>query len=273
MVNAPPKVIGLPPILLTNGEPAVPPKSPVNWTLPFVDASASGVAAPVTKLETKAVVATWFEIVPGDAVGAVGVPVNAGDAIVALNNISAVFAVILAVLDAIKVGSVAMVDEFTPPTALIVVVNVPIPLPLASPVKVINWSPEFTPPTVTFPTTVNVVLVIVPPAMVNPFSNAVGLTPFMVLFVSDSVPLMVESVPDVGKIILLAAVVVMVKSPIPFVIILLPNVIVLPLLLMPVPPLAPGKIELMVFAESENLELNEAIAYGTDQNWVVPILI
>ena len=130
-----------------------------------------------------------------------------------------------------------------------------------------------TPPTVTFPITVNVVLVIVPPAIVNPFSNAEGLTPLMVLFVRDSVPLKVAMVPVVGKIILLFAVVVIVKSPIPFVIILLPNVIVLPLLLTPVPPLELGKIELMVVAESENFELKAAIAYGTDQNCVVPILI
>ena len=265
MFNAPPKTIGLPPILFTNGEAAVPPKSPANWILPFVVASASGVAA-VTKLETKAVVAICVELLVNAAVGAVGVPVNEGDAIVALNNISAVF-------DAINVGRVVMVDEETPPTALIVVVNVPIPLPLASPVKVINWSPEFTPPTVTSPTTVKVVFFTVPPAMVNPFSNAVGFTPLMVLFVSDSVPFKVESVPEVGKIILLAAVVVMVKSPIPLVIILLPKVIVLPLLLIPVPPLAPGKIELMVVAESENFEFNAAIAYGTDQNCVVPIFI
>ena len=40
-------------------------------------------------------------LVPAGAVGAVGVPVNDGDAIVALNNMSAVFAVMLEVLDAI----------------------------------------------------------------------------------------------------------------------------------------------------------------------------
>ena len=78
------------------------------------------------------------------AVGAVGVPVNDGDAIVARNNISAMFVVmlevfalmavvllvilavlalmefvllvILKVLEAIKVGNVVIVDEFTPPT-------------------------------------------------------------------------------------------------------------------------------------------------------------
>ena len=67
-------------------------------------------------------------------------------------------------------------------------------------------------------------------------------------------------VPDTGKITLLAAVVVMVKSPIPFVIILLPNVIDLPLLLIPVPPFDPGKIELIVNEESANLEFKAVIA-------------
>jgi hypothetical protein len=77
-------------------------------------------------------------LVPGIAVGAVGVPVKEGEAIVARNNISEVLVVILAVLAAINVGNVAMVDELTPPTLLVVVVNVPVPLPLTSPVKVIN---------------------------------------------------------------------------------------------------------------------------------------
>ena len=66
--------------------------------------------------------------------------------------------------------------------------------------------------------------------------------------------------PDTGKVTLLAAVVVMVKSPIPLVIILLPIVMVLPLLLMPVPPLEPGNIELIVNDESENLEFKAVIA-------------
>ena len=69
-------------------------------------------------------------MVDNAAVGAVGVPVNDGDAIIALNNISAVLAVMLAVLALmavvlleilavfaeIKVGNVVMVDEITPPT-------------------------------------------------------------------------------------------------------------------------------------------------------------
>ncbi len=59
-------------------------------------------------------------------VGAVGVPVNDGDAIVALNNISAVFAVILAVFAAINVGKVVIVVELTPPT-LFTVGNAAVP--------------------------------------------------------------------------------------------------------------------------------------------------
>ena len=45
-------------------------------------------------------------------VGAVGVPVNDGDAIVALNNISAVFAVILAVFAAMAVVLLVMLAVF-----------------------------------------------------------------------------------------------------------------------------------------------------------------
>ena len=48
--------------------------------------------------------------------GAVGVPVNEGDAMVALKAISAVFDVMLAVLAATAVGNVAIVVELTPPT-------------------------------------------------------------------------------------------------------------------------------------------------------------
>ena len=40
----------------------------------------------------------------------------------------------------------------------------------------------------------------VPPAMVNPFAKAVGLIPLIVLFVKDSVPLMVAMVPLVGNV-------------------------------------------------------------------------
>ena len=52
--------------------------------------------------------------------GAVGVPVNEGDAIVALNAISEIFVVMLAVLDAIVVGNADIVDELIPPTLLTV---------------------------------------------------------------------------------------------------------------------------------------------------------
>ena len=50
-------------------------------------------------------------------------PVNDGEAIVALNNISAVFV-------AINVGNVVIVDEFTPPTLLIVAAPVTSCVPL-----------------------------------------------------------------------------------------------------------------------------------------------
>ena len=92
---------------------------------------------------------------PGAAVGAVGVPVNEGDAIVALKAISAIFVVILdvlaamalvldvilAVFAAIDVGNVARVEELTPPTLFTVgksavppksLVNFSLPLLVAS---------------------------------------------------------------------------------------------------------------------------------------------
>jgi hypothetical protein len=106
---------------------------------------------------TNEVFANWVELFPGAAVGAVGVPVKEGEAIVALNKIFAVLVDILAVFDAIefvllvildvfdaialvllvmlavfaaiKVGSVAMVDELTPPTLFTVVVKFQIPHP------------------------------------------------------------------------------------------------------------------------------------------------
>jgi hypothetical protein len=133
-----------PPTLFTVGKSAVPPKSFANFNIPFTLAEASGAVELVILAATNAVVANWVEIVPVAAVGAVGVPVNDGDAMVARNNISAMFVVILAVLalmafvllvmlavlalmafvllvilkvlEAIRVGNVVIVDEFTPPT-------------------------------------------------------------------------------------------------------------------------------------------------------------
>ena len=64
----------------------------------MVVASASGVADPPTIEVTNAVVAICVVLVPAAAVGAVGVPVNEGEAMVALNAISFVFTVILDVL-------------------------------------------------------------------------------------------------------------------------------------------------------------------------------
>ena len=218
----PPRVIGLPSILTTVGKSAVPLKSPANFNFPFVDASASGVTLFVILANTNSVVATCVVFVPTAAVGAVGVPVKLGEAIVARKAMSAILVVILAVLDAIPnelavilivldamfvvfvvtaVGSVAIVEELTPPIELIVVGNEPVPLPVTSPVNVINWSPEFTPPTVTSPITVNVVLVLVPPAIVNPVTNSVGVNPLIVLFVKSSAPAKVVSVPVNGNVI------------------------------------------------------------------------
>ena len=60
-----------------------------------------------------------------------------------------------------------------------------------------------------------------------------------------------------GKVTLLEEVVVIVISPTPLVIKLLARVIVFPSLSIPVPPLEPGKIEVIVLVESENFEVNE----------------
>ena len=119
-----------PPTLFTIGKSAVPPRSFANFNIPFTVAEASGAVELVILAATNAVVANWVEFVPVAAVGAVGVPVKDGDAMVALNNISAVFAVILAVFAdialvllvilavfaEIKVGNVVIVVELTPPT-------------------------------------------------------------------------------------------------------------------------------------------------------------
>ena len=52
------------------------------------------------------------------------------------------FTIVLAVFDDVAESTfdatVVIVDEFTPPTLFIVVVNDPVPLPLTSPVNVIN---------------------------------------------------------------------------------------------------------------------------------------
>ena len=119
--------------------------------------------------------------VPGAAVIAVGVPVNAGlvantnnpvpvavyvpvpplviaNGVVKLNvpddiavaviepaakpplpsRLTIVFIVLDDVAAFTAEATVEIVDELTPPTLLVVVVNVPVPLPLTSPVKVIN---------------------------------------------------------------------------------------------------------------------------------------
>ena len=68
----------------------------------------------------------------------------------------------------------------------------------------------FVPPNVTSVNTVNVFLLTVPPVKLNPSVNEEGVSPLMVLLVSDSVPLKVAMVPLVGSVILVLSVVVMV---------------------------------------------------------------
>ena len=90
-------------------------------------------------------------------------------------------------------------------------------------------------------------------AMGRPFKTG----EFKTLFVNVSAPSKVAKVPVVGNITLLAAVVVIVKSPIPLVIMLLAIEIVLPLLFIPVPPLLEERIALSVTADSDVFELAE----------------
>ena len=71
---------------------------------------------------------------------------------------------------------------------------------------------------------------------------------------------MFANVPEVGNVTLLAAVVVMVKSPTPLVIKLLATVMVLPVFATPVPPLDPGKILVIVADESAYFDASEAKA-------------
>ena len=78
-----------------------------------------------------------------------------------------------------------------------------------------------------------------------------------VLFEKVSVPVNVAKVPEVGKMILLAAVVVMVKSPMPLEIMLFAMEIVLPLLLKPVPPFSLGTILVTLVVESAKEDFEE----------------
>jgi hypothetical protein len=96
-----------PPTLFTVGKSAVPPKSFVNLKTPFTVEDASAAPEPPTNVETNSVVAICVVLVPGAAVGAVGVPVKDGDAIVARNNISAILVVMLAVFEVTLVSNAA----------------------------------------------------------------------------------------------------------------------------------------------------------------------
>ncbi len=119
-----------PPTVFTVGKSAVPPKSFVSLILPFTLAVASGVAdaaipeaTPADKAAcTNSVVAICVVFVPSAAVGAIGVPVNVGDALFAFNAIAAIFAVILAVLAAIFVVFVVIFDLFVAISEVFVVI-------------------------------------------------------------------------------------------------------------------------------------------------------
>ena len=160
-----------------------------------------------------------------------------------------VFAVMLAVLEEILFvfaktasGKPLIVDELTPPILLIVVLILPVPDPTTSPVNVINWSPVFTPPTVTSPITVKVVEVDVPPAILNPFAKASGLTPLTVLFIKASSPAIVDNIPAVGRVTSVTLVVLIVVELVPANVTSLevsklpPSLMVLKPLSVPVPP-------------------------------------
>jgi hypothetical protein len=125
-----------------------------------------------------------------------------------------------------------------------------------------NFSPAVAPAAaanaLTFFDTNNVVAMVLSAVAVScvmvtgrPFNNG----EVIVLLVSVSIPAKVAKVPAVGKVTLLAAVVVMVKSPTPLVIILLAIEIVLPLLFTPVPPLTLGTIVPMDNVESATAAL------------------
>ena len=90
--------------------------------------------------------------------------------------------------------------------------------------------------------TVNVVEVLVPPAIVKPVVCAVGVNPLIVLFVNASEPVKVANVPVLGSVTVVFAVVVNVVLYAPDVVKFPPSVIVLPVLAIPVPPLAPNTI-------------------------------
>ena len=159
-----------PPTLFTVGNSAVPPKSLVNFKIPFVVAVASDTDALVILAFTKAVVAICVELFVTSAVTAVGVPVNAGDVdnttdpvpvevfvpvppLVIANGVvnvnvpddiavavivpasklplPSLFTIVFAVFDDVaEVIAVAIVDELTPPTLFTVAAAVTSAVPL-----------------------------------------------------------------------------------------------------------------------------------------------
>jgi hypothetical protein len=102
----------------------------------------SALAVPMFAL-TKAVVANCVELSLVVGVGAVGVPVNEGEAkgalvarAVLIVAMSDVLLIMFVVFDAILVGNVAIMAELTPPTLFTVLAKLPVPVPETSPVNV-----------------------------------------------------------------------------------------------------------------------------------------
>jgi hypothetical protein len=120
---------------------------------------------------TYSVVAIFVELSLVNGVGAVGIPVNVGDAIGAFVKISAVLVVILDVLVFILVSNVEIVEELTPPTLFIVVAKLPFPLPVTSPVKVVVAAADMTSVPITSPKFALAPAAVVAP--VPPFANAI----------------------------------------------------------------------------------------------------
>jgi hypothetical protein len=119
---------------------------------------------------TYSVVAIFVELSLVNGVGAVGVPVNVGDAIGAFVKISAVLVVILDVLVFILVSNDEIVEELTPPTLFIVVAKLPFPLPVTSPVKVVVAAADMTSVPITSPKFALAPAAVVAP--VPPFATA-----------------------------------------------------------------------------------------------------
>ncbi len=95
------------------------------------------------------------------------------------------------------------------------------------------------------------VLMVVPPAIVNPVRLLVSCRPLKLLFVNASAPDNVAKVPLIGRETLVVPIVFKVKAFDPLVVKLPPKVMVLPVLFTPVPPFAPEIVPVTLSSETE----------------------